>query len=89
MYNEKEPIAQRKSWNEFRDSGLLWFVNQFLHVFGWAIIVSVNSETQETIEVYPAKVNFRGFPEEINESGYKRVTEYLKENIDTISKDIN
>ena len=27
-------IVNEKEWKEFRESGLLWFINQTLHVFG-------------------------------------------------------
>ena len=32
-------MLTKKSWNEFREVGLLWFVNRILHLFGWAICV--------------------------------------------------
>lgn len=28
-------MIKRKSWEKFRESGLLWFVNRSLHLFGW------------------------------------------------------
>lgn len=33
-----------KTWEDFRESGLLWFINTILHVFGWAIVVFKNNE---------------------------------------------
>ena len=33
---------ERKEWNEFRQTGLLWFINSILHLFGWAIVLSYN-----------------------------------------------
>lgn len=29
----------RKTWEEFRESGMLWWVNRMLHLLGWAIVV--------------------------------------------------
>jgi len=29
-------MLTRKTGKEFRESGLLWFINSTLHLFGWA-----------------------------------------------------
>jgi hypothetical protein len=31
----------KKEWSEFRSTGLLLFINQILHVFGWAIVFEI------------------------------------------------
>lgn len=54
-------MVNRKSWEEFRNSGFLWWVNMVLHTFGWAICVSM--EDGKVKDVYPARVKFRGFAE--------------------------
>jgi hypothetical protein len=33
-------MIEEISWKEFRDSGMLWFVNRLLHVFGLSIVFS-------------------------------------------------
>lgn len=78
-------MVEKKSWKEFRDSGLLWWINQTLHLFGWALVY--NFEDGEITEVYPARVKFRGFDEKSNTNGYIKVSEYLKENIDDLTKE--
>lgn len=78
----------KKSWEQFRNTGLLWFINSTLHLFGWSIVMEMNDEGKVT-SVYPARVSYRGFPEEDNTNGYSRVTSYLKENIDDLDKEIN
>ena len=30
-------MTKEKSWQEFRDTGLVVIINQILHIFGWAI----------------------------------------------------
>ena len=70
------------SGKEFRDSGALWFVNQILHLFGMAITWS-----PDTDELSAAIVRFRGFKEELNDSGYKMLSSYLKNNIDEIEQE--
>ena len=52
-------MVTEKSWEEFRDSGLLWFINTILHAFGWAIVVEMDKG--EIIRCYPARVKFRVF----------------------------
>ena len=81
-------MVTKKDWKEFQDSGLLWFVNTILHMFGWAIVLSIDEDTDEIIDVYPARVKFRGFGESNNTKGYMKVTEYLKNNIEELVKEI-
>lgn len=80
-------MVTRKSWEEFRESGLFWFINSILHVFGWAIVIQIDDDGKVT-DVYPSRVQFRGFNEKANTRGYKKVTEYLKENIDDLLEDM-
>ena len=57
-------MIKKKSWKEFRDSGLLLLVNQFLHVFGWSIVFEWSEDVEkEPDDVYVARVKFRGFTE--------------------------
>lgn len=68
----------RKSWDEFRETGLLCFVNTFLHMFGWAIVICKDNDE---LEVFPARVNYSGFSEESYEKNYKKVKNLLKEDL--------
>lgn len=71
-------MITKKSWQEFRESGLLWWINMILHTFGWAIVVYV--EEDGTIsDAHPARVKYRGFAEEYNTEGYQKVSCHLKE----------
>lgn len=75
-------MITKKSWKEFRETGLLWFINSILHLFGWAIVVEMNDN--ELIDVYPARVKFRGFDEASNAKGYTKISRYLYEEIDEL-----
>jgi hypothetical protein len=78
-------MITKKSWEEFQKTGLLWLINSILHLFGWAIVFEVyNNDPDNILNVYPARVKFRGFREESNDRGYKKITKYLKENIDDL-----
>ena len=79
---------EEKTWEEFRESGLLWFVNTILHLFGWAIVVFKN-DNGEIEKVSPARVSWRGFSEESNDKGYKNVTKFLSENIEDLLKEVD
>lgn len=72
----------RKTWEEFRETGLLFFINQILHVFGWAITVDIVDN--EIKDAYPARVKFRGFDNKTVDQGYTKVTRFLKDNIDEL-----
>lgn len=89
-YTKHEDVLTKKPWREFRDTGLLWFVNSILHVFGWAIAVSPDPKNPDGD--YIASINrtkYRGFSETANKKGYQKVSEYLKDNIDDLVKEAN
>jgi len=73
---KSKTMVSNKSWEEFRNSGLLWWINMILHTFGWSIVVEVEKDGSIT-NVYPARVKFRGFANEFNTEGYIKVSEYL------------
>lgn len=75
-------MIERKSWEEFRECGMLWFINMILHTFGWAICVEVekNENGEKVIGCYPARVRYRGFGEKENSEGYIKVAKYIKRN---------
>lgn len=75
----------KKTWGEFQNSGLLWFINTILHLFGWAIVLA--KENNKIVECYPARVKYRGFDEESNTEGYIKVSNYLKSSIDDIAEE--
>jgi hypothetical protein len=79
-------MVNKKSWKEFRESGLLWWINTTLHMFGWAIVVEIEDDGEIT-NVYPARVKFRGFDEDNNTLGYQKVTQYVRNNIDDLLKE--
>lgn len=81
-------MINKKDWKEFKDSGLLWWINTLLHTLGWAIVFEYDEKGNIT-EVYPARVKFRGFDERTNESGYKNIGKFIKENANELFKESN
>lgn len=79
-------MVKEKSWKEFRECGMLWWINMILHTFGWAIVIDVDNDGEIT-RAYPARVKFRGFDEKNNTFGYQKVSEYIKENADDLLKE--
>ncbi len=77
-------MVDKRTWKEFRESGLLWWINMILHTFGWAIVIEVDENTKEITEAYPARVKFRGFDNQNNTDGYIKVSKYMKENAEQL-----
>lgn len=75
----------KKNWEEFQNTGLLWFINTILHLFGWAIVLV--KENDKIVECYPTRVKYRGFDEKSNTEGYIKVSNYLKSNINDITEE--
>ena len=80
-------MIDRKTWMEFKKAGMLWWINTQLHMFGWALVFEYDE--QRFLTIYPARVKFRGFSEEITEEGYKKVTNFLADNIVELQKEVN
>lgn len=57
-------MINRKSWKDFINSGMLWWINMILHTFGWAITY-ISDDDGNILDVYPAR-KFRGFGEKNN-----------------------
>ena len=79
-------MITRKSWKEFRESGLLFITNQFLHIFGYALVYSFD-DNGEIEEVCPARVKFRGFGDKQIEEGYQKISKYMVENAVELEKE--
>jgi hypothetical protein len=80
-------MVTKKEWSEFRSTGLVLFINQILHFFGWAIVFE--SENEEIKNVYPARVKFIGFNKEDTEEAYKKISKFMSENATELNKELN
>ena len=80
-------LVEKHSWADFRSTGLLLIINQILHIFGWAIVFNFD-EDQNLIEVYPARVKYRGFDEKSVSENYLKITQYLHREADDLMHDV-
>ena len=80
---EKGRYVKTISGKEFKESGMLWFVNSILHTFGMAL-----TWNPETDVIEPAITKFRGFEEKYNDQGYRALTEYMKDNAMSLMPDV-
>ena len=78
-------MVTKISWKEFRDSGMLWWINMILHTFGLAIVFDM--EDGEIKDVYHARVKYRGFGAKNNTEGYIKVSKYLDDNSENLLKE--
>ena len=78
-------MITEKTWEEFRETGLLLIINQILHIFGWAI--AFEFKDGEIISVYPARVKYRGFSEESTDKGYTDISKYMVDNAKELLKE--
>lgn len=80
---KKNKMVTKYSWEEFRENGLLLFVNQILHIFGWAICFNFNQDGNLQ-EVYPARVRYRGFSAIAVSQAYTKLSKFMKDNADDL-----
>jgi hypothetical protein len=81
-------MLKEKSWEEFKESGMLWWINTTLHTFGWAIVYETD-ETSNIIRAYPARCKFRGFSKNTNTEGYQKISKYMLDNAEELFKEAN
>ena len=79
---------EKRTWREFKDSKLLWWVNRSLHLFGWAIVIETDTE-ENVVCCYPARVPYRGFPEADEEAGFEGLTQYMLDEAQTLWSEVN
>jgi len=89
MAERKVKLVTKKNWKQFYETGLLLYINQILHVFGWAIVFEFSDNTKKILSVYPARIKYRGFHEKGAGKSYKKITKYLKKNVDSLLEDCN
>jgi hypothetical protein len=80
-------MITEKTWEEFKSCGLLLFINQILHIFGWAICFEYDEKQENIIKVYPARVKFRGFDNKNVSKSYEDLSKYMKDNAETFYKE--
>ena len=71
-------MVDKKEWSEFRSTGLVLLMNQFLHIFGWALVLEIKND--EIKNVYPARVKFRGFDNKSTQEAYMKISRFMVEN---------
>lgn len=74
----KPEEVKRSTWQQFRECGMLWWINMILHTFGWSIVLALDGDIVK--DAYPARVKFRRFSTKNNTEGYIKVSQYMKEN---------
>ena len=78
---------KRETWEVFRKSGLLWWVNRAIHLFGWALIIEIDDHGTVK-EVYPARCSYRGFPEAAENRGFQALTHHIAESAGQLQNDV-
>ncbi len=88
--NNQEPKQKEwtspMTWDEFRETGLLFHVNEILHPFGLAI--GVNIEDGKVTDVQPMRVKYRGFDEAQQTEQNIKIANYLAINAPNFPEDI-
>lgn len=78
---------EEKTWDEFRAYGLLTFVNQFLHLFGWVIVIEYDDDGN-FVKAYPARTSWRGFPVETMTRAYRNLTRSMAKDMPDLLEDV-
>ena len=85
--DELTDVSATMTWDEFRSAGLLWFVNRQLHVFGVALVATVD-EAGNATQVGPERADFRGFSPDHEALGFQRVTAFMAAELERLTKEV-
>ena len=95
-HNKHDSMVTNSSWEEFRASGLAWWINRLLHTFGWALVFEIDpaslrlpTRQQRVVRCYPARCRFRGFDEETEAEGFKKLTAHMEESMPMLKADLD
>lgn len=80
-------MIARMSWDDFRKTGLLLFVNSFLQIFGLSIVLVIRDDDGTAVDAFPARNRFRGFDEKDTTEAYQKLNKYIKRNAKRFCKD--
>ncbi len=81
------PMIEKRTWKEFKATGMLWLANRILHLYGWAIILEIDEG--KVVKAYPARVKFRGFDEKSETKGFKAVANFITQNAVILEEEAN
>lgn len=88
MEDPIKDVVTRKTWDDFRASGLLFYINTILHFMGWAIVVEIDTETKLVTNCYPARVKYRGWDEKSQDEEHAKVAQYLADTAPNFPEEI-
>ena len=86
MEKESVKMVEKKTWDEFRATGLPVFINGLLHIFGWAICFDIDDKGK-CIGAYMARVRYRGWDEQSQEDAHIKLAKYMVENAEQLKKE--
>ena len=87
LTKDDEPMIKEVTLDEFRSTGLAMYVNQILHIFGYAIGFDVDEKTKEATRMIPLRVKFRGFSEDSINRNYEKLARYMKDHSEDLYKE--
>lgn len=80
-------IFETDQWGKFQNTGLLWWINRGLHLFGWVVVIEIDTGGNIT-SAYPTRTPYRGFDRTDEEAGFLKVTEYLEQHAKELKEEI-
>lgn len=77
---------EEKTWKDFQEAGLFWWINRTLHLFGWSLVYEEHDG--EILKVYPAKTKWRGFERATEIEGFQKLTAHIESEIKILVADL-
>ena len=81
-----ESAIEARTWNEFREAGMLYAANKVLHMFGWCLIFATD-ELSGCRYCYPARTRYRGFAPEPDRAGTQRLNQWMRGAAESLVKE--
>jgi hypothetical protein len=76
MSKKEKPSMRRVSWEFMEESGILWYINTMIAVYGVYIAIKRDKNGKRPIAI-PCRTSFRGFEDRINDEQIVKLSRYL------------
>lgn len=81
-----ESAIEARTWNEFRESGMVYAANKVLHMFGWCLVFATDEQSGLQY-CYPARTLYRSFALESECAGTQRLNQWMRDAAESLAKE--
>ncbi len=79
-------MIERRTWEEFRETGLVKIINVIIRAFGWSIYYEYTND-KKFVQVYPIRCKHMRLGDASMTKAYLNLAKWMNENSEELVKD--